>query len=101
MEEKNNYKTKYKISAEVVDRESGTQSYKNIRMIRVVSTNHNLLIMEDYMPVIGEVTGRVELVMDDKIVSFNPIHGFYMHKKNQFSLLIENHEGIAPAPIVL
>ena len=101
MEEKNNYRIKYKISAEVVDRENGAQSYNNIRMIRIISNDHNLLIMEDYMPVIGEVTGKVELVMDDKIVPFSPIHGFYMHKKNQFSLLIENHEGIAPDPIVL
>ena len=99
MEEKNNYRIKYKISAEVVDRESGTQSYKNIRMIRVVSTNHNLLIMEDYMPVIGEITGKVELIMDDKIIPFSSVHGFYMHKKNRFSLLIENHEGIVPTPV--
>ena len=98
MEEKNNYRIKYKISAEVVDRRIGAQSYNNIRMIRIISNDHNLLIMEDYMPVIGEVTGKVELVMDDMIVPFNPIHGFYMHKKNQFSLLIENYEGILPNP---
>ncbi len=99
MEENNNYRVKYKISAQIVDRESGTQSFKNIRMIRVVSTDHNLLIMEDYMPVIGEITGKVELVMDDKIVPFNPIHGFYMHKKNQFSLLIESHEVMKTTPV--
>ena len=98
MEEKNNYRIKYKISAEVVDRRIGAQSYNNIRMIRIISNDHNLLIMEDYMPVIGEVTGKVELVMDDMIVPFSTIHGFYMHKKNQFSLLIENYEGTLPNP---
>lgn len=87
---------KYKISAEVVDRVTGVQYFDNIRMIRLKSYNHNLLIMEDYMPVIGEVVGFVELVFDDKTVEFNPIHGFYMHKKNKFSLLIENHTGEIP-----
>ena len=100
MEEKNSFRQKYKIQAEIVDRESGTQSYENIRMIRVISYNHNLLIMEDFLPVIGEVAGRVELVMDDKTISLNPIHGFYMHKKNRFSLLIENHDGTIPKPII-
>lgn len=99
MEEKNRSRNKYKICAEVVDRENGAQSYDNIRMVRVISKDHNLLIMEDYMPVIGEITGKVELIMDDKIIPFSSVHGFYMHKKNRFSLLIENHEGIVPTPV--
>lgn len=82
---------KYKISVEVVDRKTGVQYFDNVRLVRLKSRDHNLLIMEDYMPVIGEVTGFVELVFDDKTVEFNSIHGFYMHKQNKFSLLIESH----------
>ena len=82
---------KYKISVEVVDRKTGVQYFDNVRLVRLKSCDHNLLIMEDYMPVIGEVTGFVELVFDEKTVEFNPIHGFYMHKQNKFSLLIESH----------
>lgn len=82
---------KYKISVEVVDRKTGVQYFDNVRLVRLKSSDHNLLIMEDYMPVIGEVTGFVELVFGDKTVEFNPIHGFYMHKQNKFSLLIESH----------
>ena len=82
---------KYKISVEVVDRKTGVQYFDNVRLVRLKSVDHNLLIMEDYMPVIGEVTGFVELVFADKTVEFNSIHGFYMHKQNKFSLLIESH----------
>lgn len=82
---------KYKISVEVVDRKTGVQYFDNVRLVRLKSCDHNLLIMEDYMPVIGEVTGFVELVFENKTVEFNPIHGFYMHKQNKFSLLIEDH----------
>ena len=59
-------------------------------MIRIKSKDHNLLIMEDYMPVIGEITGRVEFVFDDQSIPYENIHGFYMHKQNIFSLLIDS-----------
>lgn len=81
----------YKIEAKVVDRENGMQEYDNIRMIRVVSKDYNLLIMEDYMPLIGEIAGSVEVVTDSDVIRFDPIHGFFMHKKNCFYLLIEDH----------
>ena len=51
-----------------------------------------MLIMEDFMPVIGEVTGKVELVLENEIIPYQGIHGFYMHKKNQFRLLIESYQ---------
>ena len=82
----------YKISAKVVDRENGMQEYENIRMVRVNSKDYNLLVMEDFMPVIGQINGSVELVTESNVIPFAPIHGFYMHKKNCFYLLIEDHE---------
>lgn len=99
MEEQIRNRKKYKISAEIVDREKGVESFDNIKMIRVKSYNHNLLIMEDFMPIIGEISGFVELVFDDKVVPYNPMYGFYMHKKNIFTLLIENHTGEIPVPV--
>ncbi len=82
----------YKISAKVVDRENGMQEYENIRMVRISSKDYNLLVMEDFMPVIGQINGSVELVTESNVIPFAPIHGFYMHKKNCFYLLIEDHE---------
>lgn len=82
---------KFRISAKVVDRENGLTEYDNIRMVRVVSDTHTLLIMEDFMPVMGEVTKTIELVFENETKLFESIHGFYMHKKNQFYLLIEDY----------
>ena len=81
----------YKITAKVVDRDQGMRVYENIRMVRVVSHDHTLLIMEDFMPVIGEVTKSVELVFENNTVAFEPIEGFYMHRQNEFYLLIAKH----------
>ena len=68
----------------------GLQEYDNIRMIRIKSKSHTLLIMEDFMPVIGEIDGMVEIVFGEKAVAINNIRGFYMHKKNEFNLLIRD-----------
>lgn len=84
----------FKICAKVVDRENGMQIYENIRLVRVISKDHNLLIMEDFMPVLGQIDGRIELVVGDKIVPYHNIKGFYMHKKNQFYLLIEEYKKV-------
>ena len=78
MEENIRNRKKYKISAEIVDRETGVEQFDNIRMIRLKSHDHNLLIMEDFMPVIGEIAGFVELVFDNETIQYNPIHGFYI-----------------------
>jgi len=83
---------KYKIYADVVDSIDGLKQYENIRMIRVKSRDYNLLIMEDYLPVIGEIDGFVEIIFDDETIKLTDIHGYYMHKKNKFSLLIERTE---------
>lgn len=82
----------YKISARIVDDENGLEEYENIRMIRVKSKGYNLLIMEDYMPIIGEITGMVEIIFDSDTIKYENIHGFYMHKKNRFSLMIETEK---------
>ena len=84
-------RAKYKIVARIVDREEGVVEYEDVKMIRLVSRDHNLLIMEDYLPIIGELYGYVEFVFDDKVITKRNVHGFYMHKKNQFVLVIENY----------
>lgn len=79
----------YKISARIVDRNTGMTEINDIHMIRLKSKDHNLLIMEDYMPIIGELSGTVEFVLKDESVPMEVEHGFYMHKRNEFSLLID------------
>ena len=79
----------YKINARIVDRDKGMTEINDIHMIRLKSKDHNLLIMEDYMPIIGELAGTVEFVLKEDSVKMDIEHGFYMHKQNEFSLLID------------
>lgn len=82
----------YKIRAKVVSLDKGLISYSDIRMIRIKSRTHTLLIMEDYLPIIGELDGVVEFVFQDSQESLTDIKGFYMHKNNEFHLLINDYE---------
>ncbi len=80
----------YKIKAKIVSLDEGLREYENIRMIRIKSKKHTLLIMEDFMPVIGELDGDVEIVYGEKSEAIRNVKGFYMHKKNEFSLIIKD-----------
>lgn len=69
--------------------ENGLEVYQNVHLIRVKSAKYNLLIMEDYLPVIGKIDGSVNFVGEEQEYSFENIQGFFCHKHNVFSLLIK------------
>lgn len=78
-----------KITATVLGIGEGFQKFEQVDMIRIKSEKYTLLIMDDYMPVIGRIDGMVEIVSGEDTRSFQPIHGFYTHRKNTFELLIK------------
>ena len=78
-----------KITATVLGIDEGFQKFEQVDMIRLKSEKYTLLIMDDYMPVIGRIDGMVEIVSGEDTRSFQPIHGFYTHRKNTFELLIK------------
>ena len=80
---------KQRIRARIVSMDHGLQEYEDIEMIRVKSAHHTLLIMQNYMPLLGELDGYIEIVFDDHTIRMQNLKGFYMHKKNDFNLLIE------------
>ena len=78
-----------KITATVLGIDEGFQKFEQVDMIRIKSEKYTLPIMDDYMPVIGRIDGMVEIVSGEDTRSFQPIHGFYTHRKNTFELLIK------------
>lgn len=77
------------IKVRVFDMEHGLVEYENVKTVKIVSKDYNLLIMKDYLSVIGEIVGSVELKGEDVDVSFKGIKAFYMNSKNVFNLMIE------------
>lgn len=78
-----------KMKVKILNIRKGLKVYNNVSMIKVKSKKYNLSIMEDYLPVIGEVDGDVEIIALDNFVKLTNIIGYYMLKHNEFKLFIK------------
>lgn len=92
------YESGGRIQVRVSDFPHGLRIFDSIKLIRITSKDYTLLIMEDYFPCLGSVYGKVELVGDEELVDLGRVKGFYLHRNNEFSLLIEKQLEEAAAP---
>ena len=44
--------------------------------------------MKDYLPIIGEIEGNVDIKSDTEEVNLKDIKAFYMNSNNEFNLMI-------------
>lgn len=77
------------ILVKIIDIKEGLSEYKDVKIIRIVSDKYNLLIMQDYLPIIGEFKGKIDIEMTDKKINFENINAFFMNSNNVFHLMIQ------------
>ena len=77
------------IRVRVFDLNKGLVEYDNFKYIRITSQDYNLLIMEDYLSIIGEIEGSVDIKGESVDISYRDIRAFYMNSKNVFNLMIK------------
>lgn len=77
------------IKVRVFDMAHGFREYEDIKIVRIISKDYNLLIMKDYLPIIGEIEGSVDIKNDSVNMSFKDIKAFYMNSDNIFNLMIK------------
>ena len=77
------------IKVRIFDMKHGLREYEDIKIIRIISKDYNLLIMKDYLPIIGEIEGSVDIKNDEVDLSFKNIKAFYMNSENVFNLMIK------------
>jgi hypothetical protein len=73
----------------IFDMEYGLREYENIEYIRLVSDTYNLLIMKDYLPIIGEVDGKINIKGKDIDMTLDNVKAVYMNSDNVFNLMIK------------
>jgi len=78
------------IRVKIFDLKHGLVEYENVKFIRIVSKDYNLLIMKDYMPIIGEIDGDVSINGENVDLDYKQIKAYYIHKNNEFNLLIQD-----------
>lgn len=76
------------IVVKILNIKSGLQVYEGVKFIRILSEKYNLLIMRDYLPIIGEINGNLE-IEGNQSVRFENIKGYYINKSNEFNLIIK------------
>ena len=73
----------------IFDLAHGLKEYEDIKFIRIVSKDYNLLIMKDYMPVYGEIDGTLTINSNDVDLEYNNLKAYYIHRDNEFNLMIK------------
>ena len=73
----------------IFDLDKGLTEYEHIKVIRIISKDYNLLIMQDYLPIIGEIEGSIDIKGEDIDISYPKIEAFYMNSGNVFNLMIK------------
>lgn len=76
------------LCVKVLSIKEGIQEFNNVKFIRVLSKKYNLLIMRDYIPIIGEIDGNIE-IQGETIKNYSNIKGYYINRNNEFSLIIK------------
>ncbi|MGE5455537.1 MAG: hypothetical protein ACM3O4_00300 [Ignavibacteriales bacterium] len=67
----------------------GLETRTDIVFIRIKSKDYNLLIMKDYLPIIGEIEGSIDIQSTNDTIRYEEIKGYYMHANNIFNLIIK------------
>ena len=76
------------IKVRIFDLKKGLIEYENIKIVRIVSKDYNLLIMQDYLPILGEIEGSVDIKNEEIELNYKNIKAFYMNSGNVFNLMI-------------
>ena len=87
----NNEETTREMKVRVFDL-NGLVEYEDVKIVRIISKDYNLLIMKDYLPIIGEIEGSVDIKSEKEEVNLKNIKAFYMNSNNEFNLMIREVE---------
>jgi len=77
------------MSVKILNINEGLIEYDDVKYIRIKSKYYNLMIMKDYLPIIGEIEGDIKFELIKDTVKLSNIKGYFMNKQNQFNLFIK------------
>lgn len=67
----------------------GIQTFNEVTAIRIKSKDYNLLILKDYLAIVGEIDGDIEIETVDGKTLYDKVKAYYLNSSNVFNLLIE------------
>ncbi len=67
----------------------GLEVLENVRLIRIKSSDYNLLLMPGYMSILGEINGSIDLELESDTIRYENTVAYYVHSNNEFLLLLK------------
>ncbi len=68
---------------------NGLEEIQDVRVIRILSKEYNLLIMKDYMPIIGNINGTIEIETSTETKKIDNLFAYYVNRNNVFKLIVK------------
>ena len=68
----------------------GLKLIEDVIAIRIKSGDYNLLILKDYLSIMGEIEGTIEIETSSDKIKYDDIKAYYMNNNNQFNMIVEN-----------
>jgi len=67
----------------------GLEIIENVLAIRIVGKDYNLLILKDYVSLLGEIEGSLEIELENETKKFENIKACFMNDNNVFSIVFD------------
>lgn len=77
------------ITVKIFTISKGLEVKDDVKLIRIKSKDYNLLIMEDYIPIVGKIEGNIDFESENNSFKYENIKGYYMHSNNTFKFILK------------
>ena len=74
------------ITVQLLNIAGDVKQYDDVKFIKIRSQKYNLIIMKDYLPIIGEIQGEIQIGREKEDINMEKVRGYFMHKHNKFNL---------------
>ncbi len=74
------------ITVQLLNIAGDVKLYEDVKFIKIKSKKYNLIIMRDYLPIIGEIQGEIQIGREKENIEMKKVRGYFMHKHNKFNL---------------
>lgn len=68
---------------------NGLEIIENVVAIRIKSSDYNLLILKDYISLLGEIHGSLEIETETEVKEYNNINASFMNDNNVFNAIFD------------
>ena len=67
----------------------GLRKLEDVSAIRIKSKDYNLLILKDYIAIMGRITGEFSIEVNDDIIEYKDVDAYYVYSNNEFNVIID------------